>query len=100
MKKLIFSAFVLAGLSFTSAHAAVKTTSAYTYKAEDQKSTIKADSLPAPVKATLKGADYAGWEVASATEVKSAKAPYYEIQLKKGTEVKTVKLDKDGKKVE
>ena len=56
---------------------------------------IKAEDLPETVKTTLNGDEYTGWLIQSAYKIKSK--DQYEVELKKGAETKTVKLDKDGK---
>lgn len=64
----------------------------------DEKVKIKPEELPETVKATLKGQEYSGWEISSA--YKNTESSTYEVELKKATEVMTVKFDKDGKPVE
>lgn len=65
---------------------------------------VAVDELPEPVQKALEGNAFSGWTVSSAYEVPakgSATAATsdkeYEIELKKGTEMKTVRLDKEGK---
>lgn len=97
MKKQIFLSAILLGAwslvvsgQTQPASGAVKTENAVQDKTE-----IKAENLPEPVKKTLAGDDYKGWEISKAYVAKEI----YEVELKKGTEAKTVKLDKDGKLV-
>lgn len=67
---------------------------------QDEKKPVKVEELPDAVKAALTGDDYKEWKAEKAFQVKSATgSEYYEIELKKGEEAKTVKLDKDGKVV-
>lgn len=67
---------------------------------QDEKKPVKAEELPDAVKGTLAGDEYKEWKVEKAFQVKPATgAEYYELELKKGEEAKTVKLDKDGKVV-
>lgn len=60
---------------------------------QGEKTKIKPEELPEAVKKTLAGDDYKGWEVANAYVSKEV----YEVELKKGTEMKTFKFDKEGK---
>lgn len=98
MKKQILLSVLMAGgcalmsqaQSQTGADNAVKTENVLQEKTE-----IKADALPEAVKKTLAGDEYKGWEVSKAYEARGT----YEVELKKGAETKTVKLDKDGKVV-
>jgi hypothetical protein len=61
----------------------------------DEKVKIKKEDLPEAVRTALAGNDYNGWEISEAYQYKEAGT--YEVELKKGEEKKTVKLDKDGK---
>jgi hypothetical protein len=98
MKKVIFSFLVLllAGGTFANASMISPTTAAT--QQQDDKMKIKPEELPEAVKTTLQSADYKGWAISTAYHLKSA--DQYEVELKKGTETKTVKLDKEGKVVE
>jgi hypothetical protein len=62
---------------------------------QEDKVKIQEDTLPEAVKKALKGDEYKDWTVSAAYLIKSA--DQYEIELKKGAETKTVKLDKEGK---
>jgi hypothetical protein len=93
MKKVILSLLVLVFVSGSVAHAALTNTVVSVY--QEDKVKIQEDTLPEAVKKTLKGAEYKGWTVSAAYLIKSA--DQYEIELKKGAETKTVKLDKEGK---
>jgi hypothetical protein len=64
---------------------------------QDDKEKIKAEDLPEAVKTTLNGDEYTGWLIQSAYKYKSK--DHYEVELKKGAETKTIKLDKEGKVV-
>lgn len=67
---------------------------------QDEKKPVKVEELPDAVKAALAADDYKDWKAEKAFWVKPASgSEYYEIELKKGEEAKTVKLDKDGKVV-
>jgi hypothetical protein len=64
----------------------------------DAKIQIKPEELPDAVKKAI--ADkYNGWEISTAFWVKS-KSEYYEVNLKKETDNKLLKFDKDGKPIE
>ncbi len=65
----------------------------------DAKIQIKPEELPEGVKKTLADDKYKGWEILAAFWVKS-KTEYYEITLKKETDSKILKFDKDGKPIE
>jgi hypothetical protein len=62
---------------------------------QDSKTKVEAANLPEGVKKTLASDKYKDWSVDSAWLVKGAKE-YYELQMKKGEEVTSLKLDKDG----
>ena len=66
--------------------------------AQDDKAKIKSEELPEAVKKSLEAQEYRGWLIDAAYHVKSTDS--YEVELKNGAEAKTVKFDKDGKKVE
>jgi hypothetical protein len=87
---LLGAASLMAGAQTPPASAAVKTENAAQEKTE-----IKAEALPEAVKKTLAGDDYKGWEIAKAYVAKEV----YEVELKKGTESKTFKFDKEGKAI-
>jgi hypothetical protein len=65
----------------------------------DAKIQIKPEELPEPVKKALSEDRYKGWEILTAFWVKS-KSEYYEITVKKETDNKILKFDKDGKPIE
>ena len=96
MKKVIFSFLVLLLAGGTFANAAMISPTAVATQQED-KMKIKAEELPEAVKTALESADYKGWTISAAYHLKTA--DQYEVELKKGTETKTVKLDKEGKVV-
>lgn len=98
MKKVMFflSALVV-GVGFANAAATISAKSDVITVTQDDKEKIKAEDLPEAVKTTLNGDEYTGWLIQSAHKYKSK--DQYEVELKKGAETKTVKLDKDGKVV-
>lgn len=59
-------------------------------------SAIKPEELPAAVKATLATEEYKDWKATSASMDKDV----YKVELKKGEATKTIKLNKEGKKVD
>jgi len=67
-------------------------------EAQEEKTKIKSEELPEAVKKSLEAQEYRGWLIDAAYHVKSTDS--YEVELKNGAEAKTVKFDKDGKKVE
>lgn len=62
-----------------------------------QKTPVKLEDLPAPVKTTLQGDVLKVWTPTSAVLVKSGTVEYYQVNIKKDTDEKFVKIDKDGK---
>ena len=101
MKKGIFTvAAFAAGLTFASAQTiapAQETTKPSTVQAVE-KVKIKPEELPEAIKTTLKGDDYKGWTAYTAYHdtVKNI----YEVEIRKGSETKSLKFDADGKKVD
>ena len=99
MKKIILSTMILAAAGFATATANVQTHAVVAFQQEEKKA-VKAEELPDAVKGALAGDDYKEWKLEKAFHVKPATGTeHYEIELKKGEETKTVKLDKDGKVV-
>jgi hypothetical protein len=116
MKKVVIAAFTLVTLGAVSANAqtttpatqtapATQTTppaqseSTTTTPAED-KTPVKVDELPEPVKATLASASLKDWTATEAFLVKGTEGKeYYAINVKKGEETGSIQLDKEGKPV-
>ena len=101
MKKGIFTvAAIVAGLTFVTAQNIAPAPEGATPAAVQavEKVKIKPEQLPEAVKTTLKGDDYKGWTAYTAYHdtVKNM----YEVELRKGSETKSVKFDADGKKVD
>ncbi len=97
MKKQIFLFAILLGACSLMANAKTQQLANQT-KMESpvqEKKDIKAEELPEAVKKTLAGDSYKGWEISKASVAKDV----YEVELKKGSETKTAKFDKDGKEV-
>jgi hypothetical protein len=99
MKNLILSAAVLAfaGISTVKA-SAIKVPVAITIQQDSTtKTPVKLEELPAPVTTTLKADAYKDWAPTAAFLVTNAdKTSYYHIDVKKGTEVAFIKINKDG----
>ena len=99
MKKVLFALLALMGsVSVISATANVMDNNATVVALEDEKMQIQPEELPDAVKAALNSEDYTGWQISAA--YKYAEKDIYEVELKNGEEVATVKFDKDGQKVE
>jgi hypothetical protein len=64
----------------------------------DEKVKVKLEELPEAVKTTLATEPYNVWKAETAYLNKTK--DHYEIEVKKGTEKKTLKFSKDGKAVE
>ncbi|HTH56011.1 MAG TPA: hypothetical protein VL728_08180 [Cyclobacteriaceae bacterium] len=94
MKKQILISAILFGACTMFVNVQARPSNTATIEtAIQEKTEVKAADLPDAVKKTLASDDYKGWEIAKAYLAKEI----YEVELKKGTETKTVKLDKDGK---
>lgn len=98
MKKIIVMATALFSLGYiamaeVSRNEANKTGIVATYQTDKVK--ISFEELPQAVKDELT-AKYSDWQTGDVYKV-SGTNEYYSIELKKGTETKTVNLDKDGK---
>lgn len=99
MKKVLFALLAIMGsFSVISATANVTDDNATVITLEDEKMQIQPEELPDAVKAALNSEDYTGWQISAA--YKYAEKDIYEVELKNGEEVATVKFDKDGQKVE
>lgn len=99
MKKVLFALLALMGsFSVINATAYVTDDNATVVALEDEKMQIQPEELPDAVKAALNSEDYTGWQISAA--YKYAEKDIYEVELKNGEEVATVKFDKDGQKVE
>ena len=65
-----------------------------------QKTTVKVEDLPAPVKATLQTDVLKVWTPTTASLVKSPTAEWYQVNVKKDNEEKFIRIDKNGKIVQ
>jgi hypothetical protein len=100
MKKVLFVFALVAGIGAANAQVASDPAPAATESTQmqDEKVKIKAEELPQTIKKQLEGEDYRGWLINAAYHDKTKNT--YEVELKNGAETKTVKFDKDGKKVD
>jgi|GEM_PF-271844 len=105
MKRIILSAAVLVvGLASVKASNLTidKHPVAVTRNLADsaQKTPVKLDALPDPIKTVLQSDIFKTWIPSSAFSVTQGTTQYYEVDVKKGTETKALKFDKDGKIVQ
>ena len=103
MKKIILSAAFLAVAGLASVKASeIKTPiTAAVYQDSTTKAPVELKDLPAPVQATLKADTVKDWTPTAAFLVTNAdKTSYYLINVKKGDETGSLKIDKDGKVVQ
>ncbi len=99
MKNLILTATVLAfaGLSTVKASEVKNPVIITVQQDSTTKVPVKLEELPAPVTTTLKADAYKDWTPTTAFLVTNAdKTQYYQIDVKKGTEVAFIKITKDG----
>jgi uncharacterized membrane protein YkoI len=60
------------------------------------KDAISATELPAPIQEKLKGQDYSGWMISKAFKKEKDGKTLYAVEIKNGSETKTIKFDADG----
>lgn len=99
MKNFILTAAVLAFAGISTVKASeTKAPVAITIQQDStQKVPVKLEELPAPVTTTLKADAYKDWTPTGAFLVTNAdKTQYYQVDVKKGTEVAFIKITKDG----
>jgi len=100
MKKIMLSLMVLALAGVVTVNANSNQQGVAIVQQQDEKVPVKVEELPDAVKTALAADDYKEWMPEKAFHVKPATGnEYFEVELKKGEETKTVKLDKDGKVV-
>jgi hypothetical protein len=105
MKKTIVLSFALVVFGAIAANAQNATPAAVTQTTEkteakpSDRTPVKQDALPEPVKKTLASEEYKGWEVGEIFWVTGDKGAYYEIHLKQVEKTIMVNIDKEGKKV-
>ena len=108
MKKLMLAAsLIFGGAAFANAQAQDQaTTPAQTETTQDQdkdRQEVAISELPEAVKTSLESQDFAGWTVGTAykkTDAAKDNMEIYIVELKRGTETKKVKFDKDGNKLD
>ncbi len=101
MKKLMFAfAAMLGSVAFVNAQTQDEQNNLRIPETaqQDEKVKIKAEELPAAIRTALESQDYNGWMIDAA--YKHTATEMFEVQLKNGTEVKTVKFNKEGEKVD
>lgn len=90
----------------TSASAQSTPTAQQPQQGQQDRQKVAVDELPEAVRTTLEGNAFSGWTVANAYTVSpkgtsgqtsATTEKEYEVELKKGSEMKTVRIDKDGK---
>jgi hypothetical protein len=101
MKRLFIAAIAVTVSTATFATSAVTTsgTSVTIVDEEKEKTPVKLEDLPAAVKKSLASSDYDGWKPVAAYWVKSDKTSFYEIELTKGEDKKTVNLTPEGTRI-
>lgn len=99
MRNFILTATVLAFAGISTVKASeIKAPAAIVIQQDStQKVPVKLEELPAPVTTTLKADAYKDWVPTTAFLVTNAdKTQYYQIDVKKGTEVAFIKINKEG----
>lgn len=101
MKKLIITTIALSmGFLISSSFSKAFASSCVEVFVQDKMS-VKPEDLPEPIKSTLSSGAYAGWEITEAFLItKPDRTQFFEIIVKKGSEMSKINLDKDGRKVE
>jgi len=92
MKKLLIFSMVLAGSLMINQKVNAKATSCY-LSFQNDKTKIKKEELPEPIRNKLNGDAYKGWSVVNAYKLSGGE---YEVELKKGDTTQALKFDKDG----
>ena len=103
MKKIILSAalFAFAGLTIVNASEVNKPFGIIVQQDSVTKTPVELKDLPEPVKATLQTEPVKQWTPTAAFLVtKADKSTFYQIDVKKGEETSSLKIDKDGKIVQ
>jgi hypothetical protein len=101
MKRLFIAAIAvtITTTTFASIAATTSGTSVTTVREEREKTPVKLEELPAPVQKSLQSPDFDGWKPVTAYWVKTEKSSFYEIELTRGEEKKTVNLTAEGARV-
>ncbi|GAA4310232.1 hypothetical protein GCM10023149_04830 [Mucilaginibacter gynuensis] len=83
----------------TTTTAPATTTESVATAQEVSKTEVKLTDLPEAVTKTLKSAPVSEWTPTDASLVKTSAGEFYLVNLKKGTDARFVRLDKDGRPV-
>jgi hypothetical protein len=96
MKKLVFSALslLLVASTYSLAKRSIRGEFSSVSYHQGELMKIKKEELPEAARKTLEGDAFKGWSVASSYKTRSGE---YEVELKKGDSMQTIKFDKDGK---
>jgi len=96
MKKLLFISMVMAGTLAINqrANALMDRTATLLHSmAQDEKTKIKKEELPEPVRKKLSGDAYKGWVIVNSYKLGGEE---YQVELKKGDTTQVLKFDKEG----
>ena len=96
MKKLLFALIMCTASVAAFAQDPASTATPQDDKTKTEMQPVATADLPAPVTAALQGNDYSGWTVSNAFKKEKDGKTIYKVELTKGSETKTVKLDADG----
>ncbi len=102
MKRILLAlcTFSLFGTSFVAASGYTVEVVSHIQQAHEEKTPVNVNTLPEAVKNVLSGNSYVGWLATIAFMVKGDDlAVYYEIELKKGEEITTLRLTQNGQPV-
>lgn len=98
MKKVMFAflALMLSGsvVSFAGDNLATKVS----VMLVDERVKINAEDLPDAVKSALKSDDYSGWQISAAYKYNDK--DQFDVELKQGEEVVTLKFNKNGERID
>jgi len=99
MKKVMFAlvASLISGAAVYAQEAQTPSNAAVAVE-QEQKVKIKSEELPEAVKKSLEAQEYKGWLINAAYH--TASTDTYTVELKNGAETKTIKFNKDGKKID
>ncbi|MEO6631593.1 MAG: hypothetical protein ABIN13_07730 [Mucilaginibacter sp.] len=104
MKRFILSAAVLivglASVKASSLNNNVQTVAIVNQADSVKKTPVKLDALPDPIKTVLSTEVFKTWVPTDAYSVNAGTTQYFEVDVKKGTETKALKFDKDGKMIQ
>ncbi len=101
MKSLIFtivSLFAVSGMAWAQEPQQPKDTVQTQSQPQQNLTQIKVGELPPAVQASIQSPEYSGWQINSAY-TNEDKSRYF-VEMKKGTEMKSMAFDKDGKPID